>query len=185
MTDARVLVINGTVGVGKSTTAEMVARRWRDSGLPGAVVDVDELRRAWPAPADDPFNARLGLANLAAVVANGVRVGARRLVVADVLEDRAQRDRQQEALQLPITVVRLRADPDLIRLRLTARHQSDHDDGGALAWHLERVLELERILDRAEVDDGVVDVTELDPPAVADAVLAAAGWSDDWSPVAH
>ncbi|MBA8795168.1 hypothetical protein FHX74_002796 [Friedmanniella endophytica] len=175
---ARALVINGTVGVGKTTTADLVGDRWREAGIPGAVIDVDGLRRAWPAPPDDPFHATLGLTNLAAVVANHVRAGALRLVLADVLEDRSQRDRQQRAIGLPTTVVRLRADPDRIVPRLAARHRDDHDGGAGLAWHLARVTELQAILDAADVDDAVVDVTEFDALAVVDRVLAVTGWPE-------
>ncbi len=66
---AGALLVNGTVGSGTSTTAEEVGRLLAERGTPHAVVDLDALRRAWPAPPDDPFHGELELANLAAVAA--------------------------------------------------------------------------------------------------------------------
>ena len=42
----RVLVVNGTVGAGKTTVAEVVADLLRERGVPYAWIDVDALRRA-------------------------------------------------------------------------------------------------------------------------------------------
>ena len=89
----RALLLTGTVGVGKTTTADAVGARLRVRGVPHAVVDLDELRRCWPAPPDDPFHAALGLANLAAVARAYRAAGAERLVLAGVCESRRDRDR--------------------------------------------------------------------------------------------
>ncbi len=174
---ARCLVLNGTVGVGKTTTADVIGDRWRDAGVPGAVIDVDRLRWCWPAPPDDPHNGRLGLENLALVAANYVRHGARRLVLADVIEDASGRRRQAETLGLPVTVIRLIADPDLIETRLRERHRHDADPAD-LAWHLHRIRELAAIQESAAADDAVIDITGLAPDEVVDAVLAATGWDE-------
>ena len=171
-------MLNGTVGVGKTTTADVIGDRWRDAGLPGAVIDVDRLRWCWPAPPDDPHRSRLGLENLALVAANYVRHGARRLVLADVIEDAAGRSRQAEILELPVTVIRLIADPESIEARLRERHRHDADPAD-LAWHLHRIRELAAIQDVSAVDDAVIDVTGLAPNEVADAVLAATGWDEE------
>ena len=58
-----VLLLNGTVGVGKTTVAEAIGDRLADAGVPGAVVDIDWLRRCWPAPDGDPFHLELALRN--------------------------------------------------------------------------------------------------------------------------
>ncbi len=52
----RIGLVTGTVGVGKSTIGFAVAERASDRGIAAAFVDVDELSRFWPAPADDPYN---------------------------------------------------------------------------------------------------------------------------------
>ncbi|WP_106815716.1 nucleotide-binding protein [Microbacterium timonense] len=64
------VVINGTTGVGKSTTLQALGAVLAEQRSPHALVDFDFLSLAWPAPADDPFKVRLGLRNLAAVAAN-------------------------------------------------------------------------------------------------------------------
>lgn len=48
--------INGTVGVGKSTVASQLSHLLRSSGRPHAVIDLDNVRRSWPSPENDPFN---------------------------------------------------------------------------------------------------------------------------------
>lgn len=170
----RALLLTGTVGVGKTTTADAVADRLRSAGVPHAVVDLDELRRCWPAPADDPFHTALSLRNLAALAGGYRDAGAERLVLAGVVETRADRQRHEEALGVPLQVVRLLAPADVVAPRLRARHAGDPD---GLAWHLHRRGELDAVLDAADVADTAVAVAGLDRAEVADAVLRAAGWS--------
>jgi hypothetical protein len=169
------LLISGTVGVGKSSVADAVGRRLRDSGThPGAVIDLDRLCDVWPAPPNDPFSERLMLANLRSVAGNARLAGHRWLVVAGVVETGDHRARMEEAVGSPLSVCRLVADQHLVRERLTARHVDDPD---GLTWHLRRVAELDAILDAGAVADAVVDVTRLDRDDAAAAVLTAVGWA--------
>ena len=46
----RALLLTGTVRVGKTTVAAAVGDLLRERQVANAVVDLDELRRAWPAP---------------------------------------------------------------------------------------------------------------------------------------
>ena len=174
---ARCLVLNGTVGVGKTTTANVIGARWRAADIPGGVIDADQLRWFWPAPADDPHRGELGLENLAQVAGNYVRHGAQRLVLADVIESAAGKRRHAEILGLPVTMIRLTADPGLIETRLRDRHRHDVSEAD-LVWHLHRIRELAAILDSSGSDDAVIDVTRLSPNEVTTAVLTAAGWDD-------
>ena len=167
----RALLLTGTVGVGKTTTADAVGARLRVRGVPHAVVDLDELRRCWPAPPDDPFHAALGLANLAAVARGYREAGAEWLVLAGVCESREERDRHAAAVGVPLRVVRLLATEAVVAPRLHARHAGDPE---GLAWHLHRRGELDAVLDAAGVADAEVAVAGLAPAAVADAVLRAA-----------
>jgi hypothetical protein len=167
------LLLTGTVGVGKSTTAAAVGAVLATWGVPHAVVDLDELHRSWPAPADDPFQQDLELANLRAVSAVYRRWGAERLVLAGVLERAEDRARYADAVGMPLTVCRLRLDLPTVRARLEHRHR-EHE--GQRRWHLERAAELEAVLAAAGVEDHLVDVHGLDAPAVARAVLRATGW---------
>jgi len=95
------VLITGTVGSGKTTTAWAVADLLRHDRVPHAVIDVDALRSAWPSPDGDPFHLELALANLRDVARHHRAAGADRLVLADVLEDPSVRARYEEALGVP------------------------------------------------------------------------------------
>ncbi len=76
--------------------------------LPDALINLDGLSSAWPNPPGDPFHLDLQLANLACVAADHLRVGARRLVLAGVLEDSVTRARYGQTVGVPLGVARLR-----------------------------------------------------------------------------
>lgn len=170
----RALFLNGTVGAGKTTTAEAIGDLLQQRGTPYAVIDLDWLRNAWPAPNDDPFNMALELQNLAAVAANFRRAGARVLVLAGVIETRADRERYERALDVLLTACRLVVPIPRIRSRITARHPP----GAERDWHLARIGELDSILESAQLDDFVVRVDDDEPSAVAHEVLRTVGWTD-------
>lgn len=167
------LLISGTVGAGKSTTADAIGDRLRERGVPGAVIDLDELRRCWPSPPGDRFNSGVELANLTAVAGTYRRAGARRLVLAGVLEDPAARASYERAVGAPLVVCRLRVDLAVVRRRLNQRHPGQD---AVLAWHLHRSGELDAILETAHAEDVTVDATHLTVPEAAAAVVRAAGW---------
>lgn len=162
------LLITGTVGAGKTTTAEQVGRRLGEAGTAYAVIDLDEIRRFWPTPPGDPFGVQIELANLTALAANYLGAGSQRLVLAGVVETRAERRRIRAAVGVPLTVVRLRLPLAVVRQRLATRHTEDAD---VLAWHLARAEVLEEVLDAARVADLVIDIDGLDPAEVAQRVL--------------
>ncbi|MFI7703562.1 hypothetical protein [Nonomuraea sp. NPDC049480] len=168
---ARALLITGTVGVGKTSVADAAGDLLADAGVPHAVIDLDWLRRAWPAPPGDPFNGELTLRNLRAVTANFLDTGAELLVLAGVIEDRDERRRHEEALGVPLTVCRIGVALPEVRRRLVARHANDPS---GLDWHLERAGELREILDAAGVEDFTVDGTHATVAQVAASVLE--GW---------
>lgn len=169
----KALILTGTVGSGKTTTAYAIGGLLRQDGVPHAVIDLDELRRGWPAPADDPFGSRVELANLAAVAANYVAAGARRLVLAGVVEGEGARERYAGALGMPVTIIRLKVASALLDERLLARH----DPGDSRDWHLRRSGELEGILDREAVADATIRVHDDPAELVAERVLEATGWA--------
>jgi len=165
------LLITGPVGVGKTTVASAAGDLLATAEVPHAVIDLDWLASSWPSPPDDRFNLTLQLRNLRAVARNYLDAGAQHLVLAGVVESRADRDRYAEAIGVDLAVCRLTADLTVIHQRLIRRHLSDDD----LRWHLRRVPELERIFDLAGVEDFTV-AADHPAPDVAKAVASAAGW---------
>ncbi|WP_424210713.1 hypothetical protein ACN20G_00665 [Streptomyces sp. BI20] len=169
------LLITGTVGVGKTTAADLLGDLLADAGIPHAVIDLDRLRGFRPAPPDDPFGHRLLVDNLRAVAARYTAAGARHLVLAGVAENAAERDDLRAAIGMPLRVCRLTADLPAVHDRLGRRHAADHDLA-SLPWHVERAGELARVLDATGPADAIVDTTALRPAEVAAAVLADTGW---------
>ncbi len=169
----QVVFINGTVGAGKTTTMDAMGAILRRAGVPHALIDLDNLRNAWPAPDDDPFNIRIAQVNLAAMSDTYRQFGARMLVVAGVLESVDERDRCEAMIGSRMTVVRLRPYAEAIRERLWQRH---HGDAEQRDWHLDRAGVLDGILDEARLDDAVVEVGRELPIEVAKKVLAGAGF---------
>jgi thymidylate kinase len=152
--------INGSVGAGKTTTADYVGEELEKRGIPGAVIDVDWLRRAWPSPRDDPFQFELALANIRAVSAQFRARGAQVIVAAGVVETTEQFDRCSRALESkrPL-MVRLVLDADAALTRLRLRHS---ENASELEWHERRHPELAEILERVEfADELVLDNTSL------------------------
>ncbi|MFJ4915270.1 AAA family ATPase [Streptomyces sp. NPDC088726] len=171
--DASALLVNGTVGVGKTTVAEAVGDLLADAGISHAVLDLDSLRQSWPAPPGDRFNFGLLLRNVRSVAANYLDAGATRLVLAGVIEQPDERRRLAEAVVAGLTVCRLRADRAVLRGRLARRHDGEPE---ALRWHLDRCGELDAILDRSTVDDFTVDTTTGSVTGIAASVVEQAGW---------
>jgi len=169
----RALLVTGTVGVGKTTVAYAVGELLREAEVPNAVIDLDALSQAWPAPPGDPFNFALELRNLRSVAANFLAAGMERLVLAGVVENVEDRDRYREALGVDLTVARLRADLDQVRRRLHGRHRDDED---GLRWHLHRSGELDAILDRAGVAEIEVWTDDRTVAEVAAEVVKRARW---------
>ena len=168
----RALLINGTVGVGKTTVAAAVSHLLVQAQVPNALIDVDALRQAWPSPLQDRFNMRLALRNLTSVAANYVEAGATHLILAGVVETPPDRRAFETALGMPVTICRLLGDPAAIRDRLVHRHSEDEE---ALRWHLKRAPELDAILDTG-VSDYCVDASTATPPELAVQVARAVGW---------
>ena len=163
--------INGTVGVGKSTLADALSAGESETH---AVIDLDQIRRLSPSPQMDPFNHELELRNLRSLSGNYRAAGARRFIVAGVIEESSEVARYLEALDARgMLVCRLTANPEVVASRLRVRHR---DDPAGLEWHLARVGVLSAILDRFVGHDLVLDSSEASPADLAGKVRAAAGW---------
>lgn len=169
------IFLNGTVGVGKSTVAEALSEIEIENGHAHAVINLDDIRRAWPTPAGDPFHLELELANLRDLTANFIATGAKHFILAGVIESASEVPRYKAAMHGgDILICRLEADATVVRDRLHRRHEANP---AALGWHLRRADELAGILATAGVDDLVLDASSSTPRELAEAVSGAAGWS--------
>jgi molybdopterin-guanine dinucleotide biosynthesis protein len=167
-----VVVLTGTVGSGKSTLLGEMSDVLVERGAPHLALDVDALSYTFPRPDDDPYGQRIADENLAAVWRNAERAGARRALLARVVEDLAELDAYRGAIPgADIVVCRVVASADVVALRLRQR-----EVGSARDWHLRRAPELDAILDRAAVEDVAVANEDRPLRAVATEALAAVGW---------
>lgn len=165
------IFVNGTVGVGKSTLADALGAAERGCH---AVIDLDAIRRLSPAPSSDRFNHELELLNLRSLAGNYRTAGAKRFIIAGVIEAQAEIPRYVDALGSEgMFVCRLVARPGVLESRLRFRHRNDPD---GLFWHLDRVEELSNILEAADIDDLVLDSSDIPSVELAATVRRAAGW---------
>jgi adenylylsulfate kinase len=142
-----------------------------DLEVPNAAVDLDALTWQWPATSK--WNADLMLENLASLWPNFQAHGATRLILARVLEDRAELAGYRAAVPgAEIVVCRLKAPEDIRLDRLRGRMPP----GPSRDWHMVRTAELERILDRGCREDFAVENGRRTVREVALEVLTRAGW---------
>ena len=173
----RVLVINGTIGAGKTSTAAAVHDVLAEEGARSAFVDADYLCQAAPMPEDDVFGQGLLFENLAAVSPVYRTRGYGCMVIARVVEDARDRDRYAAAFSGPggrahVSIVRVTASQDARVSRITAREPEGY-------WRelcLARTVELDDVLEDLDLDDGVVSSDGATRLEVARAALDIAGW---------
>ena len=164
-------VLTGTVGSGKSTVAAEINDALAELKVPNAAVDLDAL--VWQWPSTSKWNNDLMFENLTSLWPNYQAHGATHLILARVLEDRAELDRYRAAVPgAEITVCRLTtAEP----LRLE-RLQERMPPGPSRDWHLARSVELEAILANLACEDFEVENGDRPIREVALEVLSRAGW---------
>ncbi len=165
-----VLVLSGPIGVGKSTVLGEVSDLLREMNESFVAVDFDALTQVFPQP--DPFGMGIGSRNLAAVWANAAAVGARRMVLASVIETDYDLGLILEAIPgADPFVIRLTADESTLGERIRRR-----EIGSARGWHLERSFELADVLRRAGLEDAVVESDDRRLREIGCEVLRVAGW---------
>ena len=165
----RVLVLSGPPGAGKTSVGWRVFDRCTDLGLDPAFADLDLLGAAQPAPCDDPHQSRLKAANLAAVWSNYLRAGSRRLIVAGVVENLAERRQLEEATGGPILICRLDAPDTELAQRIRGRGR---EGGSDLANLVARASELSAQLVADDVSDFSVCTASRTIDEVTDDVVA-------------
>jgi hypothetical protein len=141
--------------------------------VPHATVDFDQLTACYPRPADDDrWGTKLGLTNLAALWKNYREAGARRLLIARVIESRSELDGFREAVPgADILVVRLRAAPETLQSRIRRR-----GPGRGMEWHLQRAVELAPLMDAQHVEDVLIETDGRDASTIAREILLQVGW---------
>ena len=166
-----VLVISGSMGSGKTTVLSEASDLLAEAQIAHAAIDLDCLGVSYPQQGQ--HGDQLMFANFAAVWPVYAAAGARRLLVACVVEDRAELRRYREAVPgADIVVCRLTASVETMQERIRVR-----EPGMFQAQFIARSAELAGILERTKAEDFTVAngggqrVTE-----VAREVLARAGW---------
>ena len=122
------VLLTGVYGAGKSSVAVEIGYLLEQRGEPYALLDLDYL--SWAGTGDDDRAAEFGLLrqNLAAVAANYRRAGIRRFVLAYFARDPSEVQGVQEALGLPLRVVRLTVPLPVIEQRLASDVTSGRRD---------------------------------------------------------
>jgi hypothetical protein len=167
-----VTLVTGPVGVGKTSVSAELSEFLDRAGVRHAFVDIDSLRWCYPRPVDDPFRVQLAMQNLAVVWPNFAAAGADHLVLADVIESRAELSRITAAVPgAQVWVVRLRATRDTLATRVHRR-----ETGLGLARHVQRAAELAAWMDANPVEDALVDTDGRTIPAIANEILTRSGW---------
>lgn len=167
MAPVPLLVITGPCGVGKTTAMFACSAALQAWGVAHGCIDMDAVRHCHPSPPGDAFQAKLGLRNLAAMWPNYAATGARRLVLADVVESNTQRAEYEDTIPgATITIARLSASRPTIAECLRGR-----ESGASLEWHLHRSAELIGIMEREAIGDFLVATDGLAPQVIAEAIL--------------
>lgn len=173
----RVLVVNGSIGAGKTTVAWAAFEALEGRGARAAMIDGDYLCQAKPTSGADPYNQQLLFANLAAVAPVYREAGFGYMVIARVVEDeddRASYARAFAAHGLPGEVVigRVTAPESLRKTRIVGRDL----DPAWREWGHARTVELEATLDALSLDDVVVTNAHRSPLETAQELLGLIGW---------
>lgn len=170
---ARVLVVNGSIGAGKTSVAEAVFDVLGDRGVRVAMIDGDFLAQATPRVPGAPFNQPLLFANLAAVAPVYRDFGFGTMVIALVVEDPEDRSRYATAFGgATVVIARVVAPEEERKARIVHR---DLDPVWHEWGHL-RTVELHAVLEDLALDDAVVTNAGRSPRETAEELLAAIGW---------
>jgi chloramphenicol 3-O-phosphotransferase len=164
-----VLWLCGPPGAGKSAVGWALYDGLARSGARAGFVDLDQLGMCLPPPPDDPERFRLKERNVSVVAANFRAAGCGALVVSGDL-GLSTAISSGTIRGASLTVCRLRASPDELRRRLTARGAPDLAAGS--------LREAEE-LDRSSFADASVDTDDLTVAEVARLVRERCG---GWPP---
>ena len=122
------MLLTGVYGAGKSSVAAEIAYLLEQRGEAFALLDLDYLSWAGSGTSDRASEFALMLTNLAAVAGNYRSAGIRLFVLAYFVRRSGEEQAVQEALGLPLRVVRLTARLSDIEQRLAADVTGRRDD---------------------------------------------------------
>ena len=175
MARPRVLLLTGTPASGKTVVAHEIGYLLAGSGRSGAVIDLDSLGLAWFGSSDDGTRVMaLRLSNLSSVWPNFRTSGLEHVVLAGAIQNETALASICQAIEnAPIRVVRLQVSPREIEKRLRRR-----DKGAVLEEHLKIAPEIDRELNRADLQDLLVSNEARSVSEVAEEILLGLGWLD-------
>lgn len=169
------LVISGTVGVGKTTVANELSTLLESRNVAHTFIDLDALAATFPRRDGDPFGDTLALTNLHGVWRNCRDYGSRNLIIVCVVEtpDYAARLSHTVDIANPI-VCELRANPTSLIGRVRTR-----EVGSAQLWHERRSLSLADDLAKAGLADLTVETDNRSVTDIAREIDAQVRWAGD------
>ena len=168
----KVIVVSGSMGSGKTTVLGEASDILSARGVVHAAIDLDAMGSAL---LPDAVSCDVTYRNLAAVWANYAAVGVNRLLLAEAVENRDMLDRLRRAIPgAELIVCRLLADPKTMQQRIRLR-----EPGMLQQQFLARVMELQKVLDRAGLEDFAITNENVLVTDVARELLERAGWLAD------
>jgi predicted kinase len=165
-----VLLVTGPIGVGKTAVLREADAILVEAGSEHATIELEEIARCWTSATEHSRTAFV-YQNLAALWSNFVAVGASRLLLAALLEQRSDLRCVSQAIPgATITVVRLDAPVSVLERRIRMREPASPEDelAGARWWATH--------LDQVKVEDHVVETESRPVAAIAREVLRLADW---------
>ena len=162
-------MLTGVYRSGKSSVAKEIAYLLEQRGDPYALLDLDYLSWASTGTGDHAAELELMLMNLAVVAANYRRAGIRFFVLAYFVRSPGEMHRVQEALGMPLRVVRLTVQLPDIERRLASDVTSGRRDD------LREAASSIAAAEGAGVEDAVIG-NDRPIGVVARDVMTFAGW---------
>jgi thymidine kinase len=164
-----VLVITGTMGSGKTSALAEASDILTLRNIPHASIDLDALGGACLFDSVRADNAMYE--NLSAVSRNYANLGLDKLLIARAIETRAELDKCRQAVGATETVAcRLVANDETLRKRIAERER-----GVRQKELIERVTKLNKILDKAGIEDFSISTEDRAVSDVAHEMLILAG----------
>lgn len=162
------LIVTGPVGVGKTSVSTAVSDMLTHKKIPNAFIDIDNLRCAYPSPANDRFNMELGYKNLALIWPNYLEYGIRHLVIPDVIENHEDVNKFKSVIpSAEITIIRLTAPVATLHSRLEQREAGDMQ-----VWHKHRAIELSKQFEELRPEDYLIDTEKKTITEIAEEALS-------------